>query len=138
MKKRFFKVLFVLAVCTAAAVFFSCSKKAASPATDTGAKTESPATDTEAKAATTPVLTVTNNTGFTAYYLYISESSTEEWEEDVLDDDVIMNGDSVAVTLPSAGTWDVMIEDEDEDTYTKYNIKVTKDTAIEITIGDLD
>jgi hypothetical protein len=113
MKKRFFKVLVVLAVCTAAAVLFSCSKKE-------------------------PVLTVTNNTGYTAYYLYISKESTDDWEEDVLGDEVVLDGDSVNVTLPSSGNWDVMLKDEYGDTYSKYKIKVTKDMAIVISSADQD
>jgi hypothetical protein len=85
-----------------------------------------------------PVLTVVNDTGYDIYYLYISKASSDDWDEDVLGDDVLEDGDSFKVTLPSSGTWDLMAEDEDEDTYSKYDLSVTRDTRVVITLDDLD
>ncbi|MDR1866837.1 MAG: hypothetical protein LBQ77_01055, partial [Treponema sp.] len=46
-----------------------------------------------------PSITIVNNTGYTVYYLYISQSTATEWEEDILGDAVISNGDSINVRL---------------------------------------
>jgi hypothetical protein len=89
-------------------------------------------------AADGPAVTVVNGTGYDIYFLYISKSDTEDWEEDVLGDDILEDGDSVRITLPSAGLWDIMAEDEDEDTYTRFEVNVQSDVTLEITLDDLD
>jgi hypothetical protein len=85
-----------------------------------------------------PVLTVVNDTGYDIYFLYINRASSDDWEEDVLGDDILEDGDSVKVTLPSSGAWDLSAEDEDGDTYTLYNRSITRDSRIVITLDDLD
>jgi hypothetical protein len=116
MKKGLFMVLFVLAVCAATAVFFSCAKKG-------------------------PVLTIANNTGYDLYTIVIYPASSGDWDEDdeidVLDD-VLHNGNIVKVTLPSSGPWDLMAIDEDDDLYVKYDFTAAKNTSIYINPEDLD
>jgi hypothetical protein len=89
-----------------------------------------------------PSVRIVNNTGYTIYYLYISQTETDNWEEDVLDDDVLMNGDYVNVRLlyplNVANRYDIKLEDEDGDTYTKYNVLITENSRIAFTISDLD
>jgi hypothetical protein len=46
-----------------------------------------------------PRVTIVNNTGYTVYYVYISQTETDEWEEDILDDDVLLDGQSVTIRL---------------------------------------
>ncbi|GHT80634.1 hypothetical protein FACS1894130_12080 [Spirochaetia bacterium] len=93
-------------------------------------------------AQSSPRVTIVNNTGFTIYYIYISQTAADEWEEDVLDDDVLLDGDSITVTLAYPLTvtnrYDIMLEDEDGDTYTKWDILITPDARIIFTIKDLD
>lgn len=72
---------------------------------------------------------VTNRTGNDLYYLYVSHEDTSDWEEDVLGDDILSNGDSFKVTLNNytSSIFDVRAEDEDGETYTVYSIDVELD-----------
>jgi hypothetical protein len=89
-----------------------------------------------------PRITIVNNTGFTVYYIYISQTATDDWEEDVLDDDVLMDGDYINVTLAYPLTvtnrYDIKLEDEDGDTYTRWDVLITPNARIVFTIKDLD
>jgi len=82
---------------------------------------------------------VTNNTGFTVYYLYVSPADAQSWEEDVLGDDVIMNGETYRVTLSgyNSSIFDIRLVDEDDDTYTFMGVNVaTQD--LNVSLADLD
>jgi hypothetical protein len=89
-----------------------------------------------------PRVTIINNTGYTVFFIYISQTATDDWEEDVLDDDVLMDGDSINVTLAYPLTvtnrYDIKLEDEDGDTYTKWDELITPNARIVFTIKDLD
>ncbi|MBU0934935.1 MAG: hypothetical protein KKI09_06350 [Spirochaetes bacterium] len=82
---------------------------------------------------------ITNNTGYTIYYIYVSHHTSDDWEEDVLDDEVLLDGDTIRITLEgySDSIFDIMVEDEDGDTYTFWDIDVEVDD-IEVTLADLD
>lgn len=82
---------------------------------------------------------VTNNTGYTIYYLYVSPEYSSEWEEDVLDDDVIMDGETVRVWLYNYDTsiFDIQAVDEDGDTYTFFGIDVEFEDLV-INLSDID
>ncbi len=82
---------------------------------------------------------ITNKTGYDVYYLYVSHEDSEDWEDDVLGDDVLADGESFRVELDNypSSIFDVQAEDEDEDTYTLYGIDVETDDLI-LTIDDLD
>jgi hypothetical protein len=84
-----------------------------------------------------PVITVVNNTGYSFYYLYISPSDSDMWGKDVLGDRVLYDGQTFRYTLPYNGTWDIMAEDSDEDTYTR-RLVITADTTLMLTLEDLD
>jgi hypothetical protein len=88
--------------------------------------------------ANAPVITVKNNTGSDIYFLYISKANIDKWEEDVLDDEVLEAGETVEVTLPARGKWDLRAEDEDDDSYTIYNINVQGKKTVVISLDDLD
>lgn len=89
-----------------------------------------------------PRVTIVNNTGYTVYYVYISQTATEKWEEDVLDEDLLMNDDYVNVRLlyplDVVNRYDIKLVDEDGDTYTKWNVLITPNARIVFTINDLD
>jgi archaellum component FlaG (FlaF/FlaG flagellin family) len=89
-----------------------------------------------------PSVRIVNNTGYDIYYLYIRQTATEDWEEDVLDEDVLLDGDYINVELlyplSVANRYDIMLEDEDGDTYTKLDVLIKENTQIEFTIGDID
>ena len=72
-----------------------------------------------------PSLTVVNNCGYPIISIYISTTDTDDWEEDVLGDDlVLMPGEAVEIRLPGNGTWDFMAVDMDGDIYYKTKVRV--------------
>ena len=83
-------------------------------------------------AQSSPTITVVNNCGYPIYYIYISTADTENWEEDVLGDDVLQPGRSITVRLPRNGTWDFMAVDQDGDEYIVYGVRVPGVGRIEI------
>lgn len=65
--------------------------------------------------AGTQDFTLVNQTGVEIYSLFISESANDEWEEDVLGDDVLPDGDRMRITFAgrSACLWDMMVTDDE-------------------------
>lgn len=82
---------------------------------------------------------VTNDTGYTIYYLYVSHEDSDGWGEDVLGTEVLSSGDSFWVNLndyPSS-IFNVRAQDEDGDTYTVYSIDAaTQDLTL--TLANMD
>jgi hypothetical protein len=85
-----------------------------------------------------PLIRVINATGYAMYHLQISPASSRLWEEDLLGRDVLLDGEYVDVILPKSGRWDVRLIDEDDDTYTLYNIRIYEDTDLTVGIDALD
>ena len=89
-----------------------------------------------------PVVTIVNNTGFTIYNVQLSQTATSNWEEDVLKEKVLRNGNRIRVTLAYpltvANRYDIKLTDEDGDTYTKWNVFITDEKIIIFTLDDLD
>ncbi len=59
---------------------------------------------------------LTNKTGYDIHEVYVSPSNEESWEEDVLDQDILSNGQSVIIRFPhSPGTcvWDLLVVYDD-------------------------
>ena len=65
--------------------------------------------------AGTQDFTLVNKTGVTINNLYISESTKDDWEEDVLGEDQLASGESMTITFSGheSCTWDLMVKDED-------------------------
>ncbi len=65
--------------------------------------------------AGTQDFTLVNETGAAIHNLYVSETSKDDWEEDVLGEDVLEDGASVHITFTGkkSCTWDLMVKDED-------------------------
>lgn len=65
--------------------------------------------------AGTQDFTLVNKTGAAIHNLFISESDKDDWEEDVLGEDVLDDGESVAISFSGkkACLWDLMVKDED-------------------------
>lgn len=58
--------------------------------------------------------TIVNNTGAAIYYFYVSASNVDDWEEDVLGEDVLLNGYSKKIQFSSYESrryWDIKIVD---------------------------
>ncbi|MCH9651793.1 MAG: argininosuccinate lyase [Deltaproteobacteria bacterium] len=58
-----------------------------------------------------------NDTGFDIYEVYISETRDDDWEEDVLGEDILEDGDRLDMTFRGrkACLWDIMAVDEEDD-----------------------
>lgn len=82
---------------------------------------------------------ITNNTGYTIYYLYISPEKSTEWEEDVLGSEVLPNNETRRVTLTGykSPKFDIRLVDEDDDSYTFWGVDVSKQDLV-VTLEDLD
>jgi len=89
-----------------------------------------------------PTITIVNNTGYTIYYLYISQTTNDNWEEDVLGEEVLSDGQSFRVRLSYplnvTNRYDILLIDEDGDTYTKWNVLITPNARIVFTLNDID
>lgn len=82
---------------------------------------------------------ITNRTGYTLYYMYVSPASSESWEEDVLGSDVLMDGSTQRVTLTGYSNphFDIRLVDEDDDSYTFWNVDVSTEDIV-VTLDHLD
>jgi hypothetical protein len=94
-----------------------------------------------ASAQNLPFVRITNNTGYDVYCIYISPSSSEDWGEDMLGD-ILLDGDSINIqlgdTLSRVNIYDICLEGEYGDTYSKYNETLTNNAWIVFTKEDMD
>lgn len=82
---------------------------------------------------------ITNRTGYTLYYMYISPPDSNSWEEDVLGNDVLVDGDTQRVTITgyTAPYFDIRLVDEDGDSYTFWKVDVSAQDLV-VTLDNLD
>jgi hypothetical protein len=82
---------------------------------------------------------ITNRTGYTIRYMYVSPAKSDSWEEDVLGDDVLLNGKTQRVNLRGYknAVFDIRLVDEDGDSYTFWNIDVSEQDLV-VTLDDID
>jgi len=82
---------------------------------------------------------ITNNTGYTIMYMYVSPAKSDSWEEDVLGDETMANGETRRVNLTGykSSMFDIRLVDEDGDKYTFWNVDVSK-VDLTVTLDDLD
>jgi hypothetical protein len=76
-----------------------------------------------------------NKTGLTIDELYVSPTTTNDWEEDVLGVDTLPDGGHVTIKFSrdtTACQWDLKIVDEEDDSVVWSNINLCK--AEEITL----
>lgn len=71
-------------------------------------------------------LEVVNNTGIDIYKLYSSQAQTDDWEEDVLGEGILYDGESITINFKlfdeSSLVWDFRIEDSDGNYINFYDI----------------
>ena len=81
---------------------------------------------------------ITNTTGFTMYYLYIRQKS-KSWGPDLLGDSYLMDGETFSVNLKNFphSMFDVRLEDEEQDTYSFYDVDV-ESVDVYVTLDHLD
>lgn len=82
---------------------------------------------------------ITNRTGYTIMYMYVSPANSRNWEEDVLGRDVLPSGTTQRVNLYGfrSPVFDIRLVDEDGDTYTFWNVDVSRRDLV-VTLADLD
>ena len=82
---------------------------------------------------------ITNDTGYTIMYMYVSPAKSDSWEEDVLGEDVLPSGKTQRVNLNGykSPIFDIRLVDEDGDKYTFWNVDVSE-RDITVTLADLD
>jgi hypothetical protein len=101
-----------------------------------------PRVDTSASTEPAPSIRIINNTGYTIFYVYVSRSDSDSWGRDLLGNEVLSSGDSFLCRLPFSldvvNRYDIQLEDNEGDTYTKMNVLIGPNARIAFTIRDLD
>ena len=81
---------------------------------------------------------LTNNTGFTLTHIYISLPSTDSWEEDILGDQVVGEGETVVISvddgLPEC-KYDIRYDFEDGDSLVEKSVDMCEINGSEYTVG---
>ena len=69
-------------------------------------------------AAEASTISITNQTGYAIHQIFLSDSDTDDWEEDVLGDNILPNGATLQVQVQgSFSQFDLMSIDEDGDAF---------------------
>jgi len=81
----------------------------------------------------TPVLagsldfTLENQTGMDFFEIYLSPYTSDDWEEEILQGDIFLDGESIDIVFEERPEtyWDLMVTDADGNTYIwrKFNLK---------------
>jgi len=87
-----------------------------------------------------PTVTIHNDLEYwTVYYIYCTLSTNPNWGGDWLGSQVLSPGESFSFELSQEGTYDIMLVDEDEDTYTRWGIEIDSDGYYwAVTLDDID
>lgn len=82
---------------------------------------------------------VTNQTGYTIVYMYVSPGDARSWEEDVLGENVLPSGTTQRVNLYGyrSPVFDIRLVDEDGDTYTFWDVDISRHDLL-VTLADID
>lgn len=123
------KLALLLSVLTIA-LFAACGEQA-------DEATPAPADDIEEVA--TVEVTITNGLESWEIHSIFVDPSDEPWGEDLLgEEDILSAGESFTVEVEK-GTWDIMVSDEDGDTYTLWEIEIGPEGyKWNVTLDDLD
>jgi len=90
-----------------------------------------------------PLIRITNNTGVTIWYAYISETTSLSWGKDMLfSDQMIQNGETAMVRLPysinEVNRYDIrLVEAHSRSEYIKMNVPVASYGAVVFTGNDI-
>lgn len=82
--------------------------------------------------------TLVNQTGIEIYSLYLSESASDEWEEDVLGEDVLPSGERLDITFSGGDTclWDMMVTDDEDSSVTWTGINLCETSVVVLRCDD--
>jgi len=88
-----------------------------------------------------PSINILNNTGYTIYYIYVSPSESDFWGDDVLGDEILLDGETFTYQLPyplsSVNVYDILLEDEDGDSYFQWALDLARNPRIVFTFDDI-
>ncbi len=92
-----------------------------------------------ASAASADSIVVINKTGYDLYYLQVSPSDSDEWGEDVLGDDVLLDGGNIKLDIDGYDVCDLDIRavDEEDDAYIIWSFDSCSGSKVVFTIDDL-
>ena len=72
-------------------------------------------------AAEASTISIVNQTGYAIHHIFLSDSGTEDWEEDLLGDNILPNGATLEIQVQgSFESFDIMSVDEDGDAFAWY------------------
>jgi hypothetical protein len=82
---------------------------------------------------------ITNRTGYTIMYMYVSPEASTSWEEDVLGNGTLPDGETRRVNLHGykSPIFDIQLVDSDGDKYTFWGVDVSQRDIV-VTLADLD
>ena len=87
-------------------------------------------------------ITLKNSTGYDFYYLYISPSNWDNWEDDLLMGDYLYDGDERQFLLSAEYgdecSFDIKAVDLDDDSYSLYEVDVCSEEIVEVTMDNYD
>lgn len=88
--------------------------------------------------AGTQDFTLVNQTGVEIHNLFISETSNEDWEEDVLGEHVLPDGNRMTIEFHGRGAciWDLMVLDEAGDGLTWTGINLCEASVVVLRCDD--
>ena len=82
--------------------------------------------------------TLVNQTGVTISQLFISSTSVNDWEEDVLGVDVLPDGESVDITFSrheDARLFDIKVVDSEDDSYEWFKIPLDEVNSLTLSFN---
>lgn len=83
-------------------------------------------------------VTITNGLEMWDIYFILIDPSDDMWGEDRLGEDILAPGESFNVEVEE-GTWDIMVTDEDDDTYTLWQVEIgAEGYQWNVTLDDMD
>ena len=86
-------------------------------------------------------MTVANNTGYMGMSLFVSPASDPNWGPDRLEDAVLRSGRTITLNnVPASANnrYDIRLVDEDDDSYTKWDVQIMPNQSVEFTFDDFD
>jgi len=89
-----------------------------------------------------PIITIVNSTGYPVYLIFVSPSDDDSWGDPTVEGQTLETGNSIDIRLKAPlsakSVYDILLVDTDDDTYTKFGVKVKANEKIEFTFDDFD
>lgn len=81
--------------------------------------------------------TLINHTGYDIYYVYVSATTSDSWEEDLLGNEILYNGERLQINFTGGSNhcyWDLKVQDEDGDAFDWRNIDLCTYYEVELVL----